>query len=76
MNNTKVKAQAEQHASSSPHPVRAREDLLVWDQQGIIIVWADGHRSRFSWSDLRAICSCQACQQYQRSTAPFERNAA
>jgi len=76
MNNTKAKAQAEQRSPSSLHPVREQEDLLVWDQQGIVIVWADGHRSRFSWPDLRAICTCEACQQYHRSTTPLARNAA
>lgn len=42
---------------------RAREDgVIVWDQEGVVIVWADGHTSRFSWPFLRSACPCAECR--------------
>ncbi len=39
-----------------------QEPLVVGDQKGIVVVWPDGHSSRFSWSDLRQTCRCAECR--------------
>ncbi len=42
-----------------------REGLVVWDQQGLVVVWPDGHSSRFSWTALRQGCPCPECHPHQ-----------
>jgi len=39
------------------------EPIVVGDQQGIVVVWADHPPSRFFWPDLRRACSCALCSQ-------------
>jgi len=45
------------------------EGMIVWDQRGLVVMWPDGHRSRLSWTALRAACQCAECQE-QRSMMP------
>ncbi len=52
-----------------------REEFIVWDQKNLVILWADGHRSCFSWLELRTTCPCEACQQSRLIVTP-ERDAA
>jgi DUF971 family protein len=66
--------QPEQLAALSRN-LTVREELIVWDQEKIVIMWADGHRSCFSWLDLRLTCPCAICQQARTTSAP-ERDAA
>jgi DUF971 family protein len=40
---------------------REPDGVVVWDQKGIVVVWSDGHRSRFSWEALRRVCPCAEC---------------
>jgi DUF971 family protein len=40
------------------------DGVVVWDQKGIVVVWADGHRSRFSWEMLRRACPCAECWEH------------
>lgn len=42
-----------------------REGIVVWDQQGLVVVWPDGHCSRYSWTALRQGCSCSECDACQ-----------
>jgi len=44
-----------------------QKGIVVWDQQGLVVVWSDQHRSRFSWEALRHICLCTECQEQQRT---------
>jgi hypothetical protein len=37
------------------------EGIIVWDQKGLVVRWADGHCSRFPWEVLRRACGCPAC---------------
>jgi hypothetical protein len=39
--------------------------LVVWDRNGLVVVWPDGHRSRFPWAGLRQICR-RAERQHQQ----------
>jgi DUF971 family protein len=36
--------------------------FVVWDQRGLVVVWPDHHRSRFSWEALRQVCLCAECR--------------
>ena len=40
---------------------REPDGIVVWDQKGIVIMWSDSHRSRFSWEMLRRACPCAEC---------------
>lgn len=40
-----------------------REGLVVWDHTGLVVLWPDGHRHRFSWTALRQACLCAECGQ-------------
>jgi DUF971 family protein len=42
-----------------------REGIVVWDQKGLVVLWPDGHCSRFSWAALRQACLCAECRQHQ-----------
>jgi DUF971 family protein len=53
-----------------------QEEILVWDRKGVVILWADGHRSRFMWSALRAECPCAECTESELITMRQERQAA
>ena len=39
-----------------------REGIVVWDQKGLVVLWPDGHCSRFSWTMLRQACLCAECR--------------
>ncbi|MBI3303188.1 MAG: DUF971 domain-containing protein [Deltaproteobacteria bacterium] len=39
-----------------------REGIVVWDQKGLVVLWPDGHCSRFSWDVLRQACLCAECR--------------
>ena len=66
------------------HPVASglqsktnQEGIIVWDPKGVVIMWQDGHRSRFFWQELRANCVCEDCQTQKSSHAKhLERKAA
>jgi len=38
------------------------EGLVVWDQRGLVVLWPDGHCSRFPWAALRQACLCAECR--------------
>ena len=39
-----------------------REGIVVWDQKGLVVLWPDGHCSRFPWTMLRQACLCAECR--------------
>ncbi len=39
-----------------------REGMVVWDQKGVVVLWPDGHCSRFPWAALRQACPCAECR--------------
>ena len=39
-----------------------QEGIVVWDQKGLVVLWPDGHCSRFFWNALRQTCPCDKCQ--------------
>lgn len=43
---------------------REREGIVVWDQQGLVVVWPDGHSSRFSWETLQHLSLCTMCHEH------------
>jgi DUF971 family protein len=49
-----------------------REGIVVWDQKGLVVLWPDGHCSRFPWDALRRACPCAECraQREEQQTAP------
>lgn len=47
---------------------RPEEGIVVWDQKGLVVLWPDGHCSRFSWLALRQACSCSECQSQATSS--------
>lgn len=40
---------------------KEREGTVVWDQRGIVVVWPEGHSSRFSWETLQHLSHCTEC---------------
>jgi DUF971 family protein len=54
----------------------SQEGIIVWDHKGVVVMWPDGHRSRFAWSTLRALCTCAECEREATTTTIVERNAA
>ena len=38
------------------------EGMVVWDQKGLVVLWPDGHCSRFPWAALRQACLCAECR--------------
>lgn len=50
----------EEYIQSKKEP--AREGLVVWDQKGLVVLWPDGHCSRFPWTALRQACLCPECR--------------
>jgi hypothetical protein len=48
---------------------KEREGIVVWDQKGLVVLWPDGHCSRFSWVTLRQACQCLECQKQQKESA-------
>ncbi len=73
--NSASKKQSERGPLPLPRNFATREELIVWDQKNVVIIWADGHQSCFSWSELRMTCSCEVCQQSREMATP-ERDAA
>ncbi len=47
----------------TPQKKKEQDGLVVWDQQGLVVVWPDKHRSRFSWEALRHGCLCAECRE-------------
>jgi DUF971 family protein len=47
----------------TPQKTKEPDGFVVWDQQGLVVVWPDQHRSRFSWEALRHLCVCAACRE-------------
>lgn len=68
--------QTELLRSYDPHGRTNQDGIIVWDQKGIVIMWQDGHRSRFSWQALRRNCMCADCQPQSLKKPVVERNAA
>jgi DUF971 family protein len=59
-------------AQITPQKAKEPDGLVVWDQQGLVVVWPDQHRSRFSWEALRHLCLCAECREHhagQRSVS-------
>lgn len=54
-----------QGASLRHAQTKEADGIVVWDHNGVVVVWPDGHRSRFSWTGLRQVCRCAECQQQQ-----------
>jgi len=50
-------------AQIAPQKAKEPDGLVVWDQQGLVVVWPDQHRCRFSWQALRRICLCPECRE-------------
>ncbi len=49
----------------------AQEGIVVWDQQGLVVVWPDGHSTRLSWATIRHACQCAECrEQREHHTQP------
>jgi DUF971 family protein len=48
---------------TTPQKEKEQAGFVVWDQQGLVVVWPDQHRSRFSWAALRHICLCAECRE-------------
>jgi DUF971 family protein len=53
-----------------------QEGIIVWDHKGVVIMWSEGHSSRFSWSTLRSLCACAECQRDVTQTPIKKRDAA
>lgn len=45
----------------TPTNTKDREGIVVWDQRGVVVVWPDGHSSRFSWEILQHLSLCTDC---------------
>ncbi|MGE0679585.1 MAG: gamma-butyrobetaine hydroxylase-like domain-containing protein [Candidatus Binatia bacterium] len=48
---------------------KEQEGIVVWDQKGVVVLWPDGHCSRFSWATLRQTCQCSECQKRKKESA-------
>jgi DUF971 family protein len=48
----------EHHAQKVKEP-----GVIVWDQQGLVVVWPDQHPSCFTWEALRSFCLCAECRE-------------
>lgn len=46
---------------TTPAKTKEREGIVVWDQHGLVVVWPEGHSSRFSWETLQHISRCAEC---------------
>ena len=58
-------------ASVEPkHGTPAPVDVEVDREQGLTLVWADGHTSRYSLTDLRAGCPCAHCRNVRMAGGP------
>jgi hypothetical protein len=55
-----MKISAQKDSSQSDTEPK-REGLVVWDQKGLVVLWPDGHCSRFPWAALRQACPCAEC---------------
>ena len=49
--------------NTTPQKGKEQDGFVVWDQQGLVVVWPDQHRNRFSWQALRSICLCAQCRE-------------
>lgn len=57
-------------------PQGPQEGIVVGDHKGIVVLWPDGHRSRFFWSLLRSVCPCADCCDAEGEILIPERRAA
>lgn len=82
MTNTQAKKPRRQSSEEDK-----REGIVVWDQKGLVVLWPDGHCSRFAWTMLRQACQCtECCKRKEESVgdadsiaaaiSPFSRNGA
>jgi DUF971 family protein len=55
------------HASREHSASRAQEGIVVWDQQGVVVVWPDGHSTRLSWATIRQACQCAECREQREN---------
>jgi DUF971 family protein len=62
--------------SDLAHHEKGQEGIIVWDHKGVVILWPEGHSSRFAWSTLRALCTCTDCQRKTARAATADRYAA
>ena len=58
------------------HPETGQEGIIVWDHKGVVILWPEGHSSRFAWSTLRDLCICEDCQREATRATMAKRHAA
>jgi DUF971 family protein len=63
MHTQRIRPVSSERASSKEH-----EGIIVWDQNGVVVVWPDGHRSRLLWTSLRNACECAECRQQRETT--------
>jgi len=49
---------------TTPQQGKEHDGFVVWDRKGLVVVWPDQHRSRFSWEALRHICLCVECREH------------
>lgn len=59
--------------AKKPRPQSPKEDeregIVVWDQKGLVVLWPDGHCSRFAWTMLRQACQCTECRPQKGESA-------
>jgi DUF971 family protein len=61
-------------AQITPQKAKEPDGLVVWDQQGLVVVWPDQHRSRFSWEALRHLCLCAECREHHAGRRSVSRH--
>lgn len=61
-------------AKITPQKAKEPDGFIVWDQQGVVVVWPDQHRCRFSWEALRHICQCAECREHYSVQPPVSQH--
>jgi len=54
---------------------KEREGIVVWDQRGVVVMWPDGHASRFSWETLQHLRLCAECHTHNPRLPPVSHQA-